>query len=351
MTTLKADIITAHKTPASIAALSSEVCGCPRDIIRLLRDRNDYMVSLHQAVDMLDDIHHLKSFLTDPSSFEDLSHCLVLVEKQERDQEPDDMRNDWRIFSVKGTLASELLWTRLSTLKIDNAPGLVHICSSASPYDAGLAGYVFENAALRLISGLCPPTNVLSLKLFAPMNQEQEEGNGKFPYHFVYNLYSQTPTCPPPSPSRLPNILMEIERYRRLDDSIVVTPGKCYVAIAPNNPLFNAFFYEVITDRAGCASHVVLWIIRTTVSKTHDGVATGFREVKTLVKKAAALNDSVPVEVKYVLVVPDTLKKETVCWAMAKEFDDAPGNVYVQFAQLGYSRTSKRECVRNPSFV
>ena len=133
MTTLKADIITAHKTPASIAALSSEVCGCPRDIIRLLRDRNDYLISVQQAVDNLNDMHHLQRFLTDPFSSGNLSHRLVLVEKQDPGQDPDDMTNDPHVFSVKGTLASELLWTRLSALEVDNARGLFQSCTNASP--------------------------------------------------------------------------------------------------------------------------------------------------------------------------------------------------------------------------
>ena len=120
MLALKTNIIKKHNTPASIAVLSSEVCGCPRDIIRLLRDRDDYMVSLQQAVDKLDDMHRLKRFLTDPFSSGNLSHRLVLVaKKQGLDREPGDMRNDPHVFSVKGTLASELLWTRLSILEDD----------------------------------------------------------------------------------------------------------------------------------------------------------------------------------------------------------------------------------------
>ena len=69
--------------------------------------------------------------------------------------------------------------------------------------------------------------------------------------------------------------------------------------------------------------------------------------MKTLIKKAAAPDDSVSVEVKYVLVVPDKLKKEIVRWNMAKEFDTAPGNVYVQFVRLSPVRTSEGDRVVN----
>ena len=109
MLALEADTIKQYNTPAGIADLLSQVGGCPRDIDRLLQDGDDYKDTLKQAVDKLYDIHHLKSLLTDPSSFGDLSHCLVLVQKQDLDRKPDDMTNDLTFFAIKGTLASELL--------------------------------------------------------------------------------------------------------------------------------------------------------------------------------------------------------------------------------------------------
>ena len=122
--------------------------------------------------------------------------------------------------------------------------------------------------------------------------------------------------------------------YEQLDDSVVATPGICYVPVALDNPLFDAFFYEVLCDDSGRASKVVLWIIRTAISKFCDGAAKGFHAVKTLIEQVTTVHDSVSVEVKYVLVTARDVYVEQVQWNMAKEYDGVPGEVYVQFIGL-----------------
>ena len=338
MSALEADTIKQYNTPAGIAELSSQVGGCPRDIIRLLQGKINYKETVQRAVNQLNDLHALERFITDPSSSGDLSHCLVLVQKRDLDRKPDNMADDGQLLTIKGTLASERLWTRLLRLKVDEARALFQSCSTAtSPYCAALSDYVFKNIALRLISSLSPSIDSLSLELFAPMVQSQ--GREGFPRHFAHLPLGETqPTLPrsqtsslPHSPSGLPVMRRKIKRYERLDDSVIATPGICYVPAALNNPLFDAFFYEVLCDDSGRASKVVLWIIRTTISKSCDGAAEGFEVVKTLMEKATIVYDSVSVEVKYVLVTPRSVYAEREQWNMAKEYDGVPGEVYVQF--------------------
>ena len=246
MLALEADIIEQYNTPAGIAELSSQVGGCPRDIDRLLQDGDDYKDTLKQVVGELDDIHHLKSFLTDPSSFGDLSHCLALVQKRDLDKNSDNMTNDLPFFAIKGTLVSELLWIRLSELEVDEARALFNSCSIASPYRSALPDYVFKNISLCLISSLSPSIDALSLELFAPMVQSQ--GGEGFPRHFAYPPLGETQPIPPHSqtsslphsPSGLPVMRKRIKMYERLDDSVVATPGICYVPVALDNQIGRA---------------------------------------------------------------------------------------------------------------
>ena len=70
-------------------------------------------------------------------------------------------------------------------------------------------------------------------------------------------------------------------------DEVSVEAGVCYVPRAPNNPLFDAFFYEVPPEGADPAAEVVLWILQVTVNTSHMGRADGFAIVENLQTTAA----------------------------------------------------------------
>ena len=98
MLLLKANTIKKHNTPASIAALSSEVGGCPRDIVRLLRDRASYTFDLQQATCCLDVICLLTTPFPADGYLSD-SFDFALVQKQDIDRKPEDMKDDRYIFT------------------------------------------------------------------------------------------------------------------------------------------------------------------------------------------------------------------------------------------------------------
>lgn len=234
---------------------------------------------------------------------------------------------------------------------MDQVRSLFWKCKVPIPYAEVLSGYIFKHIALHFISGLSPSSRSLSLDRFMRMKKVTRD-QGNLPHHFVYAFPDQAqsiqvdelPQQPsstgtgfqapslPGSPSRLPVIPRKIQRYERLDGLASVTPDTCYVSVALGNPLFDAFFYETSPVDAGSSSDVVLWLFRTAISNSHDEAAEGFDAVKTLVDKAAAVQNDV--KVKYVLVIPDAFDEAGVGWNMAREFDGTPRDVYMQFVRV-----------------
>ena len=359
MLAVKASILKRLSTPAGIAALSSQVGGCPRDIIRLLNNRKNYQADVESAVQHLKDICTPAAYMTYPP-FSDKLFDLVLLQKSKPDSNPkdtdddlasEDMQDDRTVLTIKGTLASGHLWRELSELQLDQVRSMFGNCKVTSPYAEVLSGYIFKHIALHLISGLSPSSRSLSLDRLMLMKKVSRD-QGSLPYHFVcafpHQVQSvrvddlpqqsslagtsfQVPSLPG-SPSRLPVIPRKIQRYERLDDLVSVTPDTCYVSVALDNTLFDAFFYEISPVDAGSSSDVVLWLFRTAVSNSHNGAAEGFGAVKALVDKAAAAQNDV--KVKYVLVIPDYFDEAGVRWNMAREFDGTPGDVYMQFVGM-----------------
>lgn len=131
-------------------------------------------------------------------------------------------------------------------------------------------------------------------------------------------------------------------------DEVSVEAGTCYVPRAPNNPLFDAFFYEIPPDGADPAAEVILWILQVTVKTSHIGRADGFAIVEKLQTRAATETGRA-VRIKYVLVVPRGLDRRvwtySVEWRMAKEFDRVRGEVYVQFLRLDRLPDRRRPAV------
>ena len=49
----------------------------------------------------------------------------------------------------------------------------------------------------------------------------------------------------------------------------------CPTSSALNNPLFDAFLFEVLSDE------VILWVLQITIQRNHDGVSKGFEMINT----------------------------------------------------------------------
>ena len=104
-----------------------------------------------------------------------------------------------------------------------------------------------------------------------------------------------------------------------------------YIPTASHSALFDAFFIDRPATGSPFAKNV-LWILRTTISTSHDGPARGFEVVAELAKKVGA-DMGGAVEVRYLLVVPcKDVSMYEVKWNMAKEvLRVAPGVVFFQF--------------------
>ena len=109
----------------------------------------------------------------------------------------------------------------------------------------------------------------------------------------------------------------------RDDKDINIHDAQYYCCNAHNNLLFNAFFYQVLGNKA------ILWVLQMTTQVNCDGSSQGFPIIDKLQSIAYQAADVQQVEVKYVLVVPYTEPSHDIDWNFALEFDNHKGDVFV----------------------
>lgn len=178
----------------------------------------------------------------------------------------------------------------------------------------------------------------------------------------VWRLFTMRPDDTEPDAPRFtltpeaPCAAVKLTRVHR-DVVEVTTPGvdgldlandRYYIPTDPTFPLFDSFAVELnVGDRSG-----ILWVFQITTSRRHGGSGSGYQKVRRIVaklkkrldhdvirpKKRRKVEDGVAeptVEVRYVLVVPESEGESTSCtwkfppgWQHHRKRHDHRGNVY-----------------------
>jgi len=119
------------------------------------------------------------------------------------------------------------------------------------------------------------------------------------------------------------------------DDVIPLVDNTSYYhPRSSTNPLFDAFFYQVLETK------VILWVIQITKQRDRDESSKGFAIVNEL-KKVAQNAKGLPVEVKYVLVAPKGDAGWDAEWKFAPEFLEQEGEVFLQQLDVSVRRRSR----------
>ena len=304
----------------AVQSLVSVAGPCPRDLITYVTrpSRFDYAVKL--AVECYSDSSHLVRLF---SRMDELSrhesHALVLVRRCEP-LSPTDLKDDRCIVSFKSPYVYQKMLDNVLTLQMDEIRELYRAVRGFTAHGAAFAGFLFQCFVILSTRSQFQPDNP-TLGVFTRMSGAETRST-KFPTRFVYKRDSRpqrpltivvqedrriilkcSPTGPsqsaasthlqPPWSERFYVSYTSVENLRTIDSSSYYCPS------ALNNPLFDAFFFEVTSP-----AHVVLWVLQMMIKREHTGVPSGFEMISELRQRACDEWPGSSVEVKYVLIVP-----------------------------------------------
>ena len=287
----------------------------PRDILEYIRDPEEHIQSIVEAVSMLRNVHSIANFFRTPSSPAETFHQLSIMDRAGPLHHKRRLMNDNYSASVKGDIVLDVLIDRLLQLSADDVRELRRSCSYSQ---TGLWGFVFGQHAIRCMSLNDP--NAL-FHLYASMSQGSRGLPGKPSIRF-----SHQPSPVKPRVQKLPGLRSRwITRWREAD-SEPFSDTALYVPTVDSDALFDAFFID-----CSFKNSAVLWIMKTIVSPAYDGSAQGYHAVVKLAEKLE-MERACRVDVKYLLVVPqEIVETSEVSWDMATEpCSVAAGEVFIQ---------------------
>jgi hypothetical protein len=345
-TTLEVETRKRIEKPEQIDSLLEEVGPCPRDIIAFLTDQADYERRLRDAFSVYDDIKTMLPLVRAPAELSNKqSHSIVLVRRIGPVLEH-VFKNDNCSVSFKTRATYQHVMKRFSALRLDQAKQLFEDCTRIGTHGAVFAGHlVFVGLAIRYTSGEFPEDKVLGL--FAPMVKAETDGI-EFPIRYTHRTLSHNMTVvvngdrtmflrilPADAPKQL-EALRDDQHGQRMpwssrerfvyvkdkEEALLVDNSRYYHPGAHNNPLFDAFFYQVLEDK------VIVWVLQMTIKRDHNGSNKGFPIIKKLMERAERAQPGLSIEVKYVLVVPYSQPGWDVEWNFDADF--IKGDVFVQ---------------------
>ena len=333
------------KTLTAVQSLMKEVGPCPGDIMtRLYHPRrydNDILEALHkyQNIRSIVDLFQSSEAVTDTHS-----DAIILVKRDGPIQE-DGFEDDRIIISLKTPKIYQHVKDRIKALSLDETKQMFQACSGIGPSGSVFAGHLFQRFAIICTSGQVSDQAVFPLFTLMKWIDSKAE---KFPIRYMYHApghalmvvadhrSSILKIIPPRNlpiqagdKEQMPWSSRRVCVYKgdedlRIDDSLYYTPEDHI------DSLFDAFFYQLLNDKT------VVWILQMTIKRDHDddGSSKGFTIIDTLRRIALQRQPPLPVEVKYVLVVPYTQSGCDVEWNFAVEFEKHKGDVFVQFLDI-----------------
>ena len=281
------------------------------------------------------------------SSFDDLSYRYQVVRVERTgDLSVDSLRDDLNTFCITSEWVYRLLLDRLVRLGISEAKQLFSIDYRFNPGSLGaahLATLTFETIAILHLCGAAPEMDEVTRDLVRMAEVETKSSHCQFPYKHpkaAKTLYvssrhlklleddSDSESLPTTTATFtvLPRLKLTMCTYATLEDIVDIMDG-LHVPEASKNTPFDAFFVE------SKAESTVVWIVQMTIGRDHDGAESGFAAVETIRDKVQGARPGLPVEFKYVLVVPFG-KTWAVRWDMAAGFSEVQGEAFVQFIDL-----------------
>ncbi|KAI1790480.1 hypothetical protein LXA43DRAFT_1016405 [Ganoderma leucocontextum] len=373
---------------AAVHTLILEVGPCPHEILKFLvkPDAHDRLVeSALESYGQLTTITHLLH--TTQTFSNDNSRSTVALVTRTDPVSPTVFTSDHLIIGFKSRVVYERTLDSLLALSgpsdVAGTKRLHDCCRRAGPSIVGFLPFIFDHYATLYTMGQFPAVeNVLHHPYFIPMtpgtlsgsgdprsrtqfiSQQHKYGRMHQPLALVVNddqtvswqTLSQGPSVllPMPQPAALlPSAPWSARRrvlYGNIDD-LAIDDAAYYspaMAIRTRNPLFNAFFFQVLIER----NSVVLWVLQVAARRdpawtTHSAsphasinpnTTLNLDTVRELRKRACRTWPSMlkPVEVKYVVVVPHQHQAVgfEVEWHFPAEFDRERGEVFVQFLDI-----------------
>ena len=325
---------------------------CPRDIFLLFEDPVKLEDKVSRALRMLQSLQELVKHIRTLSGFsDDISHSIILVQRVGPVLET-AFRSDRHYLKLKTHDIKQETVDKYASLELKEAERLFRICAGIGPQGAAFAGNLFEGLAIRYTSGEDPGQG--TFRLFAEM-KKVDTSSKKFPIRYIYNgpghkwtvnvdgdrhvVLKGTPLQHLEYPlsargdNKIKTLFSSRTRVEYSDKgSITINPSFYYCPSARNNPLFDAFFFEVSSDA------VILWVLQITIQRDHDGVSKGFEMIKTLMTQARQSRPDLEVKVGYVLVMAYKAPGLDVEWNFASEFNQCPGDVFIQQIDLDVLR-------------
>lgn len=315
------------------------VAPCPRDILDYHYDRNSILTNQSNAIQQLLPANITSIFAGSPVANNHVPHRIALILVK-------DGHRDYSIDFVSPQVERAVV-RQIRHYALDSAVALYSKCSPV-PSAAILTSWIFEAIVInvtRRANG--------RLKEFVKMDPYEGarfafDGRGHYPggdtivQQFGVERKRDTVNLGPkvqlnlfksPSPpSALPIGDKELVIYDDLSE-VTFDSRKYYVPAKRTNPLFDAFFYQVV-EQDEC---VRLWIIQAPTAKTYGDAETGYALIEELVKKVPV---GYVVERVYVLAVPleHRVSLPRVVWDMPDGWNVAlQGQVFVQFVDVKMS--------------
>jgi len=278
-------------------------------------------------------------------SSNETSHSIILVQRLGPVSET-VFQSDKHYIQLKSQDIKKKIMDRYTTLELKEAERLFRVCAGMGPKGAVFAGNLFESLAIRYTSG--ENSDLGTFRLFAQMTQVASSRE-KFPIRYIYKrlghkwtvvidgdrgvVLKGSPLHLSESPlsasgdNKKPWSSRRRVEYRD-ERNISIDALSYYCPSVLNNPLFDAFFFEVSSEK------VILWVLQITIQRDHDGAKKGFEIINAVMTQAQQSWPLLEVKVKYVLVVAYKEPGLDIEWNFASEFDHCPGDVFIQQIDL-----------------
>ncbi|KAI0702563.1 hypothetical protein C8Q76DRAFT_227085 [Earliella scabrosa] len=326
---------------ATVMRYSEEAVPCAREILGLLFGRRAFDAGIRRSPMRLDNLQPL--FTPDRWTQTDY-FSLIMIDRDG----PIDVNNycdDRMRIRLKTKGVSERLWRHSLQLRETTGTTFFSIVGQGTSI---LAGTAFMGIALRALSVNLHYSAMDNISGQFVRMSPSPPASQAFPHRFTYR--PSTPThllsvegitlelrahrglslADEPLPS-LPSPFVrrrECVQYKDLQE-VYVNDSDFYVPSTHTNPPFDAFYFETSPEK------VVLWVFQVTVQQAADRdthTSSGFDLIVDLLAKVrdSPEHRNAQVEVKYVLVVPQSTEW-AVEWNMAPEWEEVPGEVYIQF--------------------
>ncbi|KAI1794551.1 hypothetical protein LXA43DRAFT_995539 [Ganoderma leucocontextum] len=359
----------------TVRTLVDDAGPCPRDVLSWLTDPSQYTKALKGALRRYDDFESVHCLLSGVGARSNEDYYVLILVSPMAPVSPDAVDNDSIIVRLKTPAIYDAMLAKVLSFTIEETRRL-HACFSSLVVSRGspavnFGDLIFESMALRyMLAGFPLANSGTSHHQFAQMTRLPPTvgiTKATSPVQFIYlheeldvdrativvDTTARQIMCRPSRFSErfamrpMMSALLEPWALRRritfdfVDDLQAIDGVSCYCPTSGSatSSLFNAYFFQVATEFA----KVVLWAVQIATKRNDNrspssrtGGEAGFATVVQLRERAQRAWPGVPVEVKYVLVIPRSSRAFNVEWELCVDFDRAEcrGDVHVLYLDV-----------------